>query len=118
MTKQDYENYKKSVEDFFSDEGLENLSAVGDENGLIEPYFSWCRCDCCKTQTGGDRYYCNGYNPTTKEVQTYSFVCGDCVYYAEYGRLDDQTMELIESFSGETHDGERNREQSVGSVLG
>jgi len=97
MTKQDYENYKKSVEEFFEGEGVSNLTCVATEDGMVEPSFSWRACECCKTTLGGDRYECNGYNPTTKEVQDYEFICGDCVYFVEYGRLDDQTMMEIEA---------------------
>jgi hypothetical protein len=96
MTKAEYLAYEKAVQSFFEREGVNNLSFVSEEEGLCEPFFSWRRCDCCGTHLGGDRYHCNGYNPTTKEVQEYDCVCGDCVYYAEYGRLDDMTMMEVE----------------------
>jgi hypothetical protein len=89
VTKQEYADYEASVKDFFDREGIQNLSGKG------ETYFSWRSCECCGTTLGGDREDANGYNPTTKEVQEYS-VCTDCIYYAEYGRLDDMTMLEVE----------------------
>lgn len=98
MNKQEYQEYEQSVADFFEREGLSNLSADSNvyEEGCIEPHFSWSRCDCCNRPLGGDRTDCNGYNPTTKEVQDGYSICCDCYYYAEYGRLDDMTMLEIE----------------------
>ena len=88
-----YLEYKQRVEDFFKREGLNNLS-IQEANGSIdvEAYFSHSPCDCCSRPLGGDRYTCNGYNPTTKEVQSDYSICIDCVYYNEYGQLDDITM--------------------------
>ena len=91
MNKKEYNNYITRVELFFNNEGINNLSQITDDDGDCEPYFSSTNCDCCNRSLGGDRYDCNGYNPETKEVQKYS-VCTDCVYYAEYGQLDDMTM--------------------------
>ncbi len=85
-----YAAYEAAVKEFFEREGLTNLSAH-----TMEPYFSWRPCECCGSPEGGDRYDANGYNPTTQEVQEYEFICTACVYYAECGRLDDQTMEDI-----------------------
>lgn len=88
----DYDEYKKRVEDFFTREGINSLS-VSENFQNCEPYFSWADCDCCNRPLGGNRYDCDGYNPTTREITTYS-VCMDCAYYAEYGQLDDMTMLL------------------------
>jgi len=52
----------------------------------------------------GDRYHCSGYCPESKEVYFYD-VCCDCLYYAEYGQLDDVTMMDME----EEEEGERPR---------
>ncbi len=94
--KADYEAYKKDVAAFFEREGLDCLTTVSEEEGCTEPYFSWRSCDCCGCHLGGNRYDCNGYNPTTKEVQDGYSVCEDCVYYVEYGQLDDMTMMRLE----------------------
>jgi hypothetical protein len=92
MDKQEYAEYQAAVADFMESEGLSNLSSTSEE-----PFFSWHPCQCCGTHLGGDREECNGYNPTTKEVQEYDNICMDCIYYSEYGQLDDMTMDEIES---------------------
>jgi hypothetical protein len=95
MTKKEYANYTVSVEEFFRREGITNLSTIGDSSGHAEEFFSWNRCDVCRRPEGGMREDCNGYNPTTKKIQEYT-VCSDCIYYCEYGQLDDRTMLAIE----------------------
>lgn len=90
MTSTEYRQYQQAVESFFGREEIENLSSTSEE-----PYFSWRPCDCCQRDLGGNRYDASGYNRKAKEVQEYS-VCEDCIYYAEYGQLDDQTMMDIE----------------------
>lgn len=98
MNKKEYEEYKQDVADFLEREGLNCLSYDSDEyeEGCVEPHFSWSSCDCCGDSLGGNRTDCSGYNPTTKEVQKGYSVCDDCIYYLEYGRLDDLTMLEIE----------------------
>jgi hypothetical protein len=81
MNKKEYADYEANVAEFFS-HGLRNLSSKS------ESFFSWSPCDCCGG-LAGNRYECDGYNEKTKEVEEYSCICEDCVYYAEYGRLDD-----------------------------
>lgn len=81
----DYEAYKKEVDEFFKREGIENLSTEG------EPSFSSWSCDCCGGHLAGDRYNASGYNRKENEVYEYT-ICQDCMYYAEYGQLDDMTM--------------------------
>lgn len=88
MTKQEYAEYQQSVADFMTREGITNLTAISAE----EPHFSWTSCDCCGSPLGGDREYASGYNPITKAICGPYSVCEDCIYYAEYGRLDDMTM--------------------------
>lgn len=90
MTAKEYAAYKAAVEAFDARHpGLMNLSATGD------PYFSWRRCDVCQRPEGGDRYDCTGWNEKTEEIEEY-MACGDCVYFFEYGELDDATMLEIE----------------------
>lgn len=91
MTKAEYAEYQEAVADFFEREGIANLSGMSNES-----FFSWRRCQCCGQGLGGDREEANGYNPTTQEVQTYEFICSDCIYFVEYGQLDDKTMLEIE----------------------
>lgn len=136
MTKQEYKEYQEKVAKFFEDEGIQNLSigvincadcgfdffqeGIRDleikcgcgytHHDLEMPWFSNAWCDCCGTHLVGDRYHASGYNPETKEVQEYE-VCQDCLYYAEYGQLDDMTMMDME-------DGEQTKTQnSQGKVV-
>lgn len=125
MTKKEYREYEQAVADFFEREGIQHLSsgritcvecgANLHEDGccdeacpkcgasydmMNESHFSWSPCDCCQRPLGGDRYPANGYRPpdegeTKGECLEYN-ICTDCVYYAEYGRLDDTTMMNIE----------------------
>lgn len=91
MTKREYAEYQQAVADFFEREGIANLSSTSSE-----PFFSWSPCECCGRPEGGDREEASGYNPKTQEVQNYDCICTDCIYYAEYGQLDDTTMQEIE----------------------
>lgn len=91
MTKKEYTQYEADFAEFMS-HGLNNLSTKSECN---EPYFSNSPCVVCGALPGG-RYDCDGYNGQTQEVEEYEGVCQDCVYYAEYGRLDDTTMMEID----------------------
>ena len=94
MNKTEYKQYEKTVTNFFKLEGIANLSQIQDNEGYCEPHFSSISCECCSSPLGGNRYDCNGYNPKTGGIQEYT-VCTDCVYYAEYGQLDDMTISEI-----------------------
>ena len=105
MTKEEYAEYELAVADFFEREGINCLSSQptnpdkrDDEEWEYnpDPYFSWQPCDCCGRPLGGNREDMCGYNPTTKEVQRDYSICVDCVYYVEYGCLDDTTMDEID----------------------
>jgi len=88
MTKEEYAAYEQRVRNFFEREGINSLTQADLER---EGYFSWRKCECCGG-LAGDRWECNGYNPTSKEVQDGYEICTDCLYYVEYGELDDLTM--------------------------
>ena len=101
-TESDYKEYQEAVNSFFKSEGVTNLTAeigedldhkcvICDEEVGCDPYFSWRGCECCGRNLGGDRYHATGYNPETRQAYCYE-ICTDCVYYAEYSRLDDMTM--------------------------
>jgi hypothetical protein len=119
----EYDRYTKRFAGFMESEGIENLSSdphgedcprygKGPLRGARgrfmrrpmfcqceqEPHFSYC--DVCDAHTNVER--ASGYNRTTKEVQVYGRVCSDCLYFAEYGKLDDMTMEDVEK-SRENH---------------
>jgi hypothetical protein len=116
MNKAEYAEYETAVANFFEREGIENLTSGHitcpectvefDDNDKCpecgtsrecwnEPFFSWSPCDCCGSHLGGNREHATGYNRKAKEISKYT-ICEDCVYYAEYGRLDDTTMNEIE----------------------
>jgi len=95
MNKQEYKEYEASVASFHKDheEYFEQkmffLSPKSDRDGILEPHFSWRQCECCKSLLGGDRYRMETL--VGSEIFEYEF-CVDCLYYNEYGRLDDMTM--------------------------
>jgi len=103
-----YTEYQKSVADFIEREGLSFLSTgtddrfdpnlgspeyAGRETG--EPWFSWSPCQCCGCHLGGNREYLYARDRRNRIVQF--TICEDCVYYIEYGRLDDTTMARVEA---------------------
>jgi hypothetical protein len=110
------ENHERRFREFMEREGLNNLSAsrykcpdcdepfvcsacpqCGKDGGEfpVEPYFSWSPCVVCGCLEGGDRYDGNGWSERDQCVKEYEGVCGDCVFYAECGRLDDGTMDRM-----------------------
>ena len=94
MTREEYEKYQKNVESFFEETGLTNLSPVSDFDGNRKEGFNIGPCPCCGTPLGGTYVDCDGYAPKTREIKEYT-VCQDCVWYAEHGQLDDETMMSI-----------------------
>jgi hypothetical protein len=88
-SQKDYDEYKERVESFFKNEGISILSCEYDE-----PSFSHNSCECCGRPLGGDRYTMKGLThakPYGQEIFDY-YVCTDCLYYNEYGQLDDMAM--------------------------
>lgn len=94
MNKKQYDVYVKRFNEFMDNEDINCLNQQ-DNDDSYHAFFSWESCDVCGTRSGS-RYICNGYNPTTRQIQYDYCVCQDCVYFAEYGRLDDMTMLEIE----------------------
>jgi hypothetical protein len=56
-----------------------------------DPSFSWSSCAVCGSSLGGNREPVHAVNEKN-EVVHLDGACEDCVYYLEYGRLDDTTM--------------------------
>lgn len=117
MNKAEYAKYEAAVADFFKREGITNLTGGhitcpdcgvewddadtcpecgASRESADSPFFSWRPCECCGRHEGGDREHATGWNPTENRVQEYT-ICEDCIYYAEYGRLDDTTMMQVEN---------------------
>lgn len=97
MNRKEYSEYEAHVADFIKREGLSFLSTGTDENmlseeqgGNVDPWFSWNPCDCCGCGLGGNREYLFARDSEDKLV--HFEICTDCVYYINYGRLDDTTM--------------------------
>lgn len=61
-----------------------------------EPHFSRYPCDICRRSLGGDRYPVHAF-ATCDDGLGHFDACSDCMYYVEYGRLDDTTMASIEA---------------------
>lgn len=95
MTRSEYRQYQSSVDSFLSAEGIESSFTCDSHDDESRDdhvdEFSWHPCDCCRSPLGGERHRVTAYHPATKEILTYQ-VCPDCVYYVEYGQLDDMTM--------------------------
>jgi hypothetical protein len=87
----EYRQFQRNFSDFFEQENLANLSIAETET---DPHFSKSPCDCCKSPLHGNRYQANGAINDSDDIWEGN-VCEDCIYYAEYGRLDDQQMEEI-----------------------
>lgn len=91
LTLADYREFQFAFARFFVSNGIE-LFTTKDNS---EPFFSWSRCDCCDGSLGGNR---EEIVAVTLAGNLGEFtVCEDCVYYNEYGRLDDSTMLKMES---------------------
>ena len=92
MNKQEYKLYEESIERFNKAEKLKMLSMKKDKNGECEEGFSWYWCDMCSRNLGGNRTVHLGLTKNDDIIE-YS-LCDDCLYYNEYGQLDDMTMEM------------------------
>lgn len=117
MTKQEYEDYQARVASTWKD--VEHVSSGGipscadcfpdaiecphceeflDSDGKaittenLEPWCSSSSCDICGDPLQGNRYPVHGL---CKGDLVHYDACDDCVYYTEYGRLDDAQMESL-----------------------
>jgi len=59
-----------------------------------EGHFSWAQCDFCGSTLGGTR---EPAHARIDDVIHHFDICCDCVYYVNYGRLDDLTMLEIDA---------------------
>ena len=103
----EYALYQQTVAQFITDEGLSFLSTgcspdlSSDEYERdYEPWFSWQPCEMCQCSLGGNREYLFARD-TNNDIVRFT-ICEDCVYYVEYGRLDDQTMTRVSSAATST----------------
>lgn len=113
-TKEKYETYQETVEHYLK--GLEAISTGPcpgcEECGIPEdaeeyseePWFSWHPCEICGSTLGGNRESWHAWIPATNipgDVHEHGKIvhgtcCEDCVYYLNYGCLDDMSMMEIE----------------------
>lgn len=118
-TRQSYEEYQKAVEGAWQGFeavstgacfGCEKCREYWDEEEdddsremLEEGFFSNCPCFSCNSHLGGQRYPAHGIpipgsvteeeNGNLSQGEIVHFdICSDCVYYLNYGRLDDMSM--------------------------
>jgi len=112
MNRAEYTKYQANVERNLK--GLEFISTGAcpgcDECGLdhdapqaqiaeaSEAHFSWRSCECCGSSLGGNREPAHGYikRDEGRALLVHMDVCTDCVYFINYGKLDDQTMMEME----------------------
>jgi len=107
MTKREYAAYVERVEFYLK--GLEFVSTGPcpgceecaeffpdgqDGESVCEPWFSWSPCEICNRPLGGNREPWHGV--LDGEI-VHGSCCVDCVYFLNYGQLDDMTMDEIES---------------------
>ncbi len=108
-TKAGYRNYRREVDRRLA--GIHRISPGAcpgcadcglDENEEVaaievagEPHFSWSSCDACGSSLGGDRHPAHGISAEFGRMHL--SVCTDCVYYLNYGCLDDETMDKIDA---------------------
>ena len=94
-TKEDYAEYEERIQFFLVHEGIDTHSQIYDEDGdSLDPSFSCQPCECCNRPLGGDRYKIRA-GSINGNMFDYD-ICVDCLYYLEYGTLDDMTMLNLE----------------------
>lgn len=107
MTKQEYQQYQEAIQRNLK--GIEHVSTgacpgcpecdldkdcTEEERELAEePSFSWSPCECCGSSLGGDRHPAHGL--IDGNLVHFS-VCSDCLYFLNYGQLDDTSMAEME----------------------
>ena len=91
MTEKEYKEYEQRVESYYKDNEFDVSSPMDDES-----FFSHRPCECCKRPEAGQRYnVCFG--TVGKQETVIASLCPDCLYYSQYGQLDDVTMGEVES---------------------
>jgi len=89
MTKHEYKQFEDAVRLFFEREGIQQLGSPINE----DPFFSSNCCECCRRNLAGSRWTVPAVIKNSDiDDLTYN-ICDDCLYYINYGVLDDTTME-------------------------
>lgn len=109
MTTSDYTKFQASIErnlaglSFIStgacpgceECGLGESPSDHDLDLASEAGFSWHACEACGSKLGGDRHPAHGKDSNGKLIHL--SVCTDCLYFLNYGQLDDSTMLEMET---------------------
>lgn len=90
MTKKEYVKYERRFAEWHDSVQFPSSGYCPGCAECCEEHFSWYSCPICGTHLGGNRYPVH-YVDSDGEIEHID-ACTDCVYYLEYGRLDDQTM--------------------------
>jgi len=88
MTKKEYQEYVERVVRFIESENIEVHSETGSSGFMKSP------CECCGNHDAGNRETIKA-GPCGGPFFEYD-ICMDCVYFLEYGQLNDSTMMEIE----------------------
>ena len=95
-TLSEFKRYQANVErnlshlDYVSTGACPGCEDCDDNPGAESPSFSWRRCEACGSSPGGDRHPAHGVDANGDIVHLR--VCVDCLYFLNYGTLDDMTM--------------------------
>jgi hypothetical protein len=103
QTAEQYAAYQRTVASFIKREEISFLytgctpygepERQQEDNQDGEPWFSWRPCEMCGCTLGGNREYLFARD-VNREICQFT-ICEDCVYYVNYGRLDDATMDRV-----------------------
>lgn len=105
MTKQEYKQYEETFAEWLKQwefpssgycPGCEDCPEpqYDGDCAFLEPSFSWRACEVCGSRLGGDRLPIHAVDENGDIV--HFDACMDCIYYLEYGQLDDMTMLELE----------------------
>ncbi len=102
MTKQEYTEYQESFKNgskgfaaWSSGFYLDCQDCYNNEHNILnEGHFSSQACEICGSRLGGDRFAAHALDDNNEII--HFEICTDCVYYMEYGQLDDMTMLGVE----------------------
>ncbi len=95
-TPDDYHEYQQRVAEFFQREGVDSIFGVSNAEGEPDTNeFSKQPCDVCQRSLAGAREHYQGHQLFFPGHTLDFWICTDCVYYLEYGKLDDATMMAI-----------------------
>jgi hypothetical protein len=90
MNKEQYAKYQKAVESFLVNNSVKP-GCHGPKGEQAKPFFSRSPCECCGSETGGNRETYS-FDTTLDAAPFEADVCVDCAYYLAYERWDDTAI--------------------------